>query len=121
MDDRELLQKAASAIGGTLSEGHGHRRIGKTWEDWEWYGPLGIRTKEGLTIYPLYDKGDAFELLIMCGLVFRCNNDHGYVMCAKGDASFYIQDEEFRKDFEAACCKVIVMAAGHKESNNEST
>jgi hypothetical protein len=115
MYERELLQNAAIAIGGTLSEGHGHRRIGETWDEWEWYGPLGIHTKEELTIYPLTDKSDAFQLLIMCGLVFRCNIEHGYVMCAKGDASFYIQDEEFHADIEAACCKVIVMAAGYRE------
>lgn len=58
MDDRELLDLAAKAVGGKFSPGTTQHRTGPTWEDWEWVGPAGI-VIEGLVIYPMTDNGDA--------------------------------------------------------------
>ena len=70
MSDRELLELAAKAIGGTLSEGHTKIRTGETWDEWEWQGALGIQTgadwlpHPGTTIHPLIDDGDALRLVV---------------------------------------------------------
>jgi hypothetical protein len=70
MTDRELLELAAKAIGGTLSEGHTKVRTGETWDEWEWQGALGIQTgtdwlpHPGTTIHPLIDDGDALRLAV---------------------------------------------------------
>lgn len=66
--DRELLEMAAKAIGGTLSEGTGKRRTGPAWDEWEWYGPIGIQTPEGIVIYPLTNDGDALRLAVKLGV-----------------------------------------------------
>jgi len=66
--DRELLELAARAVGGALSEGRGKRRTGGTWDEWEWYGPLGIHMPEGPTTYPLIDDGDALRLTVALGI-----------------------------------------------------
>lgn len=63
MNDRELLELAAKAVGGTLSEGWGKRRTGPTWDTWEWYGPKGI-TRNGITEHPLEEDRHAFRLAV---------------------------------------------------------
>lgn len=68
--DRELLELAARAIGGTLSEGTARKRVGETWDKFEWIGPPGINTgldwlpHPKVTIYPLENDGDALRLAV---------------------------------------------------------
>jgi hypothetical protein len=75
MTDKELLELAAKAIGGTLSEGHTKVRTGETWDEWEWQGALGIQTgtdwlpHPGTTIHPLIDDGDALRLAVKLNLL----------------------------------------------------
>lgn len=70
MTDRELLELAAKAIGGTLSEGTARKRVGETWDKFEWIGPAGINTgmdwlpHPKVTIYPLENDGDALRLAV---------------------------------------------------------
>lgn len=68
MTDRELLEAAARACGGVLSQGTGKRRTGDSWDSWEWYGPLGILMLDGRVTYPLTDDGDALRLAVKLNL-----------------------------------------------------
>lgn len=67
---RELLELAAKAIGGTLSEGHTKRRTGETWDQWEWIGEPGIVTPGSwkphgsVVIHPQSDDGDSRQLQV---------------------------------------------------------
>lgn len=58
MTDKEILELVAKAVGGTFSPGTCRHRIGPTWDDWEWIGPMGIEMPSGLVIYPLTDSLD---------------------------------------------------------------
>jgi hypothetical protein len=71
MTDRELLELAAKAVGGTLSEGHTQRRTGPTWDTWEWIGGLGINMPDGRVAYPLTDDGDALRLAVRLKIPLR--------------------------------------------------
>ena len=64
MTDRELLERAAKAAGGKLSEGTGMRRTGPTWDTWEWYGPMGIQMPDGTVSFPLTNDGDALRMAV---------------------------------------------------------
>ncbi len=68
VEDRELLEMAAKAIGGVLSEGTSRKRVGSSWDKFEWIGPMGIETggkwvpHPKVTIHPLDSDGDALRL-----------------------------------------------------------
>ncbi|MNR32399.1 hypothetical protein D3C85_1499830 [compost metagenome] len=61
MNERELLELTAKAIGGEFSPGTTKTRTGPNWETWEWTGPMGIILDSRLH-YPLTDNGDAFRV-----------------------------------------------------------
>lgn len=65
MTDKEILELVAKAVGGTFSPGTCRHRIGPTWDEWEWIGPMGISMPNGLVIYPLTNGGDALQLAVM--------------------------------------------------------
>lgn len=69
--DRELLELAAKAVGGEFTPGTAKQRIGKTWDNWMWIGPLGISAPcfTGV-IYPIYDGGDTLKLAVKLGIRF---------------------------------------------------
>ena len=59
----EMIEKhkaVAKAVGWGISYGCDNVRIGETWDEWEWRGPLGI--KGGPTRCPLTNSADAFWL-----------------------------------------------------------
>jgi hypothetical protein len=91
VSDRELLELAAKAVGGEFSPGTSKRRIGPTWETWEWIGPQGIRTGP-FNSYPLTNDGDALRLAVNLGMCV----DHGYE-CAFASLTI-VYDEDSCKD-----------------------
>lgn len=69
-DIKRMLELAAKAIGGDLSEGHTKKRTGPTWDDWVWIGPLGINDPQtGCTIHPQTHDGDSRRLEVKLGLL----------------------------------------------------
>ena len=64
MNDRELLELAAKAVGGVLCEGTGKKRTGPTWDTWEWCGPVGISLPDGTVSFPLLSDRDALRLAV---------------------------------------------------------
>lgn len=71
MTDKELLELAAKAVGGTFSPGSSKKRTGETWETWEWIGPLGITMPNGVVMRPLISDGDALKLAVKLGLIIE--------------------------------------------------
>ena len=63
--DLELMTLVAAACGGVVSPGDTKRRIGPTWDEWEWIGPVGVALPTGIVFHPLYDNGNAFVLAVM--------------------------------------------------------
>lgn len=75
MSDKELLELAAKAVGGTFSHGTCRHRIGDTWDDWEWIGPMGISMPNGLVIYPLTDDGHGALIEAALGINVSWHSD----------------------------------------------
>jgi hypothetical protein len=116
MQDRELLELAAKAIGGTLSEGHTKVRTGETWDTWEWQGALGIQTGAdwtpypGTTIHPLIDDGDALRLAVKLNMCLKHHYFDGdwYVMVSHENGW---SQEKVGPDQYAATRRAIVRSA----------
>lgn len=69
-DIKRMLELAAKAVGGDLSEGHTKKRIGPTWDDWVWLGPPGINDPQSGTImYPQAHDGHSRFLQVKLGLL----------------------------------------------------
>jgi hypothetical protein len=107
MTDKELLEYAAKAVGGELSEGTSRRRTGETWDDWEWAGPMGI-TVDGLTGNPLTDDGEAFRLMVKLRLLV--NVEEGVTFTTDGTKENDLR-EPHSSDSYAATRRAIVRAA----------
>jgi hypothetical protein len=73
---RETLELAALAIGGTRSPGNEKVRVGETWGNWEWRGPLGIEVA-GAIMHPHLDDGDAFRLAVAVGMKITAPKHRG--------------------------------------------
>jgi hypothetical protein len=100
--DRELLELAAKAIGGEFSPGTTRKRVGPTWDAWEWAGPIGI--KKGSQIhYPLTNYADAFRMASALGLTVEFGNNmviHPSEVIGEG-----------ADPLAATCCAIVLAAA----------
>ena len=85
-DIKRMLELAAKAIGGDLSEGHTKKRVGPTWDDWVWIGPKGINDPQtGTTIHPQHHDGDSRYLQVKLGLLVDVDWDSRTVTAALPD------------------------------------
>jgi hypothetical protein len=115
---RRLLELAAKAIDGTLSEGDTKVRTGPTWDTWEWRGPIGINTGPDwkpyprTTIHPQYDDGDSRRLEVKLNLQVNpeIQTDHGPAAAAY-DGGYGIATEPHNGDPCAATRMAVLRAA----------
>lgn len=63
-EELDKFAAVAKAIGGQISYGHTKRRLGDSWDEWEWIGNLGIQCQDnGWIRNPLRSNSDAFWLM----------------------------------------------------------
>lgn len=130
---RVTLTAIATAIGGTLSEGHTQRRIDGT-DAYEWIGGLGVYTGPGwtpypkVTIYPHQSLSDATQLVVKFKIeitwVKSEATDKVYAVCAHVDNSsafVYLKDHETETEaFCWAVCKCVEQLV-NPNPNHEGT
>lgn len=89
MEDRELLELAAKALGGKFSQGTSKHRTGEAWDEWEWIGPIGISV-DGITIFPHTDDGHCARMeadlklnVEWCGTFVLVADSEGRARCSE--------------------------------------